>query len=94
METYKLLKTQNGDLYFNNDSPMYPVELENQINSLAGECITKFSPSIFGSFVNTFIIPADKISIFKERVFKNIGNKKQDDNSYIVWNKNEECPEI
>lgn len=93
MNTFQLKQCTNGDLYFDNLSPMFPASFEKKINQLAGEPITQASPPLggfFGNFVNTFVIPKDKIDIFRKKVLSNIGYKVSPETGTVVWNKDEE----
>jgi hypothetical protein len=92
MNTFKLLQTEEGDIYFNNLSPMYPTTFEKRINELAGEEITKHAKPIgglFGNFINTFVIKSEKKNIFTSKVFPNISSKKED-GAIFVWDNEEE----
>ena len=95
MNTYKLKQCENGDIYVDNDSPMYPSSFEEKINKLAGEKITEIGPSMdfmFDNFVNTFVIKKDKFDLFKKKVVPYIGFKSgsPEIGPAKIWDKDEE----
>lgn len=92
MKTYKLLQTPFGDMLLDHSSCMYPSSFEDKINKLAGEKITTIGLPFMG-LINSFCIKGDKLNIFTKKVIPNIGFKHEKDR-YLIWDKEEFCPEI
>ncbi len=64
---YVLRDMPDGSVYFENPSPMFPIELENRINELAGQQITAHGPELggfFGNLVNSFHIKKEFVPLF------------------------------
>lgn len=95
MNTYSLNLDSNGDINVENSHLYYPVELEDKINLLANETITKQAgpclPVLLGNFINSFVIKKEKIQVFYDKVLPFIGNKIIDGIPVEIWRVEEEC---
>ena len=67
---------KNGQYYYNNSSPMFPVEIEKKVNALAGQEITEWGvepmAGLWPGFVNSFVIKREFTEIFERDILPEV----------------------
>lgn len=95
MNYYQLYKLENGGVYLQHGSCMFPLDLQRKINEIAGQEITEHGPSLggfFGGFVNSFYIKSE----FAVKFLKEIAPKvfTESNGRYVVTSELAEANEI
>jgi len=95
MNHYQFYKLENGGIYLEHSSCMFPVELERKINELAEEKITRHGPSLggfFGGFVVSFHIAPKYTDMFLKEIVPRLFTESN--GKYVVTNELAESNDI